>query len=454
MKTVAITLLAVLLVVATAAAQTTPAPVIQSVEARWDGVYADLLEVSRSATGELMVRWRYRNTGKAKVTFPGMRNLVPITMALDPEGQTVYGILKDANNAVLGSMTVNSGTWSGRSIGGGASQVHWAKLQAPPAAVKRVTIIVPGAVPFEDVEVGARGSAAPMTAPRKAVAETDAEAEGIKVEVLDVRRTAGGTVNVVYRHRNAGTKRFRLPDGGEGCSKAYLLDPASRTKHEVVKTKATGRDMGRLCGTTTDFSATWVGATIEPGQTLTLWAKMTAPAEGAKTVSFYVPGAPPIDNVAVTGQGSAAAGTSVTGTVAGLEGLLKELGANVTEKEVRIALAADVLFDFDRAELKPEAEASLAKVATVVKAYPGAQIRIEGHTDGKGADAYNQELSEQRAAAVAAWLTSKGGVSRAQLTTAGLGKAKPIAHNTKPDGSDDPEGRAKNRRVEVVVRQP
>ena len=453
MKMLVSALFAASLSVSVAAAQTLPPPIIQSAETRWDGVYADLLEVSRSATGELTVRFRYRNVGKSPAAFPSLRNLIPLTMAVDPEGATVYGVLKDAGAASVSSSTTDPSTHAGRRVAPGASAVHWAKLQAPPEAVKRLTIIVPGAVPFEDVEVGARGSAQPMTAPRPAIASTDAEADGVKVEVVDLRRTSGNTATVIYRYRNAGSKRFSLESGAERCNRLYLLDPASRTKHEVVKTKATGRDMNLLCATTSDFSATWSGAKIEPGQTLTLWAKVTGPAESAKSVSLFVPGAPPIDNLALVGTGGASGGKSVAGTVAGLEGALKDLGASVTESEVRIALAADVLFDFDRADLKPEAQASLDKVATVLRAYPSAQVRVEGHTDGKGAEAYNQKLSEQRAVAVAEWLASKAGVPRTQLTTAGWGKAKPVAHNTKPDGSDDPEGRAKNRRVEIVVRK-
>jgi outer membrane protein OmpA-like peptidoglycan-associated protein len=454
MKTLVTAVLTVLVVVSSGAAQTTPPPpIIQSVEARWNGVYVDLLELARSGPGELTVRYRYRNTGKSAMHFPPLRNMIAVTMVLDPEGGTVYGILKDADAKTVSSTTTNPGTNSGRSVAPGASQVHWAKLQAPPETVKRVAVILPGAVPMEDVEIGARGSAQPMTAPQPAIASMDAEAEGLTLEVVGLRRTSGGTANVIYRYRNGSGKPFSLGSGGEGCHRVYLLDPSSRKKHEVIKTKITQRDMNLLCGTTSNFEATWIGAKIEPGQTLTLWAKTTGPDESAKAVSLYVPGVPPIDNLVLAGTGTAGGGKAVTGTVAGLDVALKDLGAKVTEQEVRIALEADVLFDFDKADLKPEAQASLEKVATVLKAYPSAQVRVEGHTDAKGADAYNQKLSEQRAVAVAEWLASKAGLPRTQLATAGLGKTKPVAHNTKPDGSDDPEGRAKNRRVEIIVRK-
>jgi outer membrane protein OmpA-like peptidoglycan-associated protein len=156
--------------------------------------------------------------------------------------------------------------------------------------------------------------------------------------------------------------------------------------------------------------------------------------------------------IAGTG-GAAAGGIAAAGSVLGLEGALKELGAEVTATEIKIDLAADVLFDFDKATIKPEAEPSLRNLATVLAANPTAAVTIEGHTDGKGADAYNQTLSEQRAASVKQWLVANAKVNGATITTRGWGKAKPVAPNTMTDGSDSPEGRAKNRRVQVTVRK-
>ena len=142
----------------------------------------------------------------------------------------------------------------------------------------------------------------------------------------------------------------------------------------------------------------------------------------------------------------------ITGITRGIEGALKDLDAKVTEQEIRIELSADVLFDFDKHDLRPEASTSLEKVAEVLRASPDAPVTIEGHTDGKGTDAYNQPLSERRAQAVKAWLVSKGGASGAKIATKGWGKSKPMVPNTRPDGSDDPEARKKNRRVEITVK--
>lgn len=143
----------------------------------------------------------------------------------------------------------------------------------------------------------------------------------------------------------------------------------------------------------------------------------------------------------------------VVGMSLGVDGVLRDLGAKVTAQEIRIELAADVLFDFDKADLRPDAVASLAKIATVIAAYPKAPIVVEGHTDAKGDDAYNLKLSQARAESVKRWLVRDGKVGAARITTEGLGETRPKAPNEKPDGSDDPAGRQSNRRVEIVIRK-
>lgn len=138
----------------------------------------------------------------------------------------------------------------------------------------------------------------------------------------------------------------------------------------------------------------------------------------------------------------------IVGTARSVDALLKDLNAQVRGREVRIALSADVLFDFDKATLGPEAAPALQKVADVLKQYPKASARVEGHTDGKGDAAYNQKLSERRAETVRKWLAGHGVTMK--LASKGWGKTKPVAPNTRPDGKDDPEGRKKNRRVEIA----
>lgn len=140
---------------------------------------------------------------------------------------------------------------------------------------------------------------------------------------------------------------------------------------------------------------------------------------------------------------------AVKGDALGIDGLLRDLNAEVRGREVHIAMSADVLFDFDKAELRKESRPELEKLAAVLKEYPNATARIEGHADGKGDAAYNQKLSERRAEAIRKWLENEGVKTR--LSSRGWGKTKPVAPNVRPDGTDDPQGRQKNRRVEITL---
>ena len=142
----------------------------------------------------------------------------------------------------------------------------------------------------------------------------------------------------------------------------------------------------------------------------------------------------------------------IKGATLGVAGLLRDLNAKVSKTEIKFELAADVLFDFDKADLRKDAFPALEKAAKVIKEYPKAPVTIDGHTDAKGDEGYNQRLSERRAASVKAWLVKNGGVEGKRITGRGLGEAKPAVPNTKQDGSDDPEGRQKNRRVEITLK--
>jgi outer membrane protein OmpA-like peptidoglycan-associated protein len=140
-------------------------------------------------------------------------------------------------------------------------------------------------------------------------------------------------------------------------------------------------------------------------------------------------------------------------TVIDLGGKVQDLQVKQTETEVRIELAADVLFDFDKDTLKPVAQETLHKAAAVIREQTKGEVRIDGHTDAKGDDSYNQKLSQRRAAAVKNWLAQNGKLGGRHMSTHGFGEQKPVAPNSKPDGSDDPEGRQKNRRVEITVKK-
>ncbi len=114
------------------------------------------------------------------------------------------------------------------------------------------------------------------------------------------------------------------------------------------------------------------------------------------------------------------------------------------DKTGRIALYG-ILFDTDQATLKPESNATLAEMATVLREIPDRKFLVVGHTDNEGAYEYNVALSQRRAAAVVAALAGQFEIDRAQILPVGVGMAAPVAPNT------DESGRAKNRRVELVA---
>ncbi|HEX6322927.1 MAG TPA: OmpA family protein [Vicinamibacterales bacterium] len=131
-------------------------------------------------------------------------------------------------------------------------------------------------------------------------------------------------------------------------------------------------------------------------------------------------------------------------------GRVADIQVRETGTELRIELAADVLFDFDKATLQAAAEPTLTKAAEIIREQGTRAVRIEGHTDSKGDDAYNVRLSQRRAEAVRQWFL-RHGLSGVQFSSRGLGETTPLVPNTKPDGSDDPDGRRQNRRVEIVI---
>jgi outer membrane protein OmpA-like peptidoglycan-associated protein len=107
-------------------------------------------------------------------------------------------------------------------------------------------------------------------------------------------------------------------------------------------------------------------------------------------------------------------------------------------------------FEYDQAELHPRAAKQLEIVANMLKANSTRKLRITGHTDAKGTDGYNLNLSTKRALSVKLKLAALG-VSPDQVVTEGVGKAAPLGPNQKADGTDDPEGRSRNRRAEIFL---
>ena len=126
--------------------------------------------------------------------------------------------------------------------------------------------------------------------------------------------------------------------------------------------------------------------------------------------------------------------------------------ASETVPGVVVSLPDVYLFAFNSSTIGAEGRAKLKELADylVRPELMSRRLSIEGHTDSIGADAVNQSLSERRAESVRRELLS-GGVQENRIVARGFGESKPVAPNTTTTGADDPAGRARNRRVEIVI---
>ena len=123
---------------------------------------------------------------------------------------------------------------------------------------------------------------------------------------------------------------------------------------------------------------------------------------------------------------------------------LEELNAKQTARGLEVTLASDLLFDTNTSTVKPGGELALTRLATFMTQNPRTHIIVEGHTDGRGSEDYNQALSERRAQAVAQTLEARG-LSAERIRPTGRGKDFPVASNLTP------EGRQQNRRVAIIL---
>jgi outer membrane protein OmpA-like peptidoglycan-associated protein len=203
------------------------------------------------------------------------------------------------------------------------------------------------------------------------------------------------------------------------------------------------------------------------------WVKFPAPPASVRAVDVVFPNGGPLVTGLPIGSGQAPTpaqvgvgvqpaapapfaqppdSTSTTGLTLPVLDLITTAGnpsgANTeSAKEAQITLHSDVLFHFNKSNLTPRANAILNSVAPNIKSRAVGPVSVTGYTDSIGTDAVNIPLSQARAASVATAL--KRLTPGVRYTTAGKGSADPVAPNTKPDGSDNPAGRALNRRVTI-----
>lgn len=122
---------------------------------------------------------------------------------------------------------------------------------------------------------------------------------------------------------------------------------------------------------------------------------------------------------------------------------MEALQAEQTDRGMVLTLG-DVLFDLNRAELKPAGETTVGRLADFMAEYENRRVRVEGYTDSTGTESYNQDLSERRAEAVREALIEKG-INRSRVEVQGFGEQYPVATN------ETAAGRQQNRRVEIVI---
>lgn len=259
--------------------------------------------------------------------------------------------------------------------------------------------------------------------------------------------------------RNAG-KDKQCPDEFQAAKhlmeEAYRTYWACHTDEGIAMARESTAMAKALCPPPAACSLTASPKEIEKGASTTI-----AFSTSGKVKYAMLDG----EEVAVTGTTKTVnptTSTTYSGMVTGLGGT-KTCGVTVTVSSpppppcpppaarVIDRLTIHVNFDFDKSYIRQADEAELKKAIDFVRKYPGAEVKLEGHTDSKGTEEYNQELSERRAEAVRQYLIKEGAVDKAMISATGYGELRPIAPNTTQDGKDNPEGRAENRRVEVLI---
>jgi outer membrane protein OmpA-like peptidoglycan-associated protein len=404
----------------------------QPTETEIPNVTAELVEL-RTSGGVTRLAIRYVN-GSAEET--GTDRFEAGKLALvDVKSKQKHLPIKDANGQFVAGPI-------GDEIGGGRIYVRlrahqqgvaWAFFDALPAGTV-VSVEVPQMFPFDDVTVteGAGSLLSPTTArsiPQGAVATLVSAKRADQALKARLKLAAEPGVEVQLR-----SSYFEY-------DQVYLFDPANRRRYPLLTDSQGGYQA-------TPQTENLGGRSFLPDWRSPILMSLTfqAPPDDVTSVDLVLPDFLPIEGVAIEGLGGAGAGgIAAAGRTLGLEGALKELAAEVTPEEIKIDLSADVLFDFDKWDLKPAAEEKLQHLLTVVNSRPAGQVRIEGHTDVRGDDAYNQTLSEKRAASVSAWLAAHG-VPASRIATSGAGESRPLR-----SGDTEADHQA-NRRVEIRIR--
>lgn len=404
------------------------------VETEIAGVSAEIAEL-RTSGGVTRLAIRYKNANP-KQEETNLYEVDKIAI-VDVKSKKKYGPLKDANDQFIAG-PINDEIGGGRiyvKMQAGQEGVAWAYFDAIPAGTV-VSVEVPQMFPFEDVTV----TEGPGTLTAASTAKS-------------IPPTALATLVSAKRADQAVKARLKLAPADPAVKVhlrssyfeyqgVYLFDPATKRKYPLLQNSEGGYEATpqtqNLGGRS--FLPNW-----EKGPIL-MSLTFQAPPDDVTSVDLVLNDFLPFEAVALEGLGGAGAGgIAAAGKTLGLEGALKELAAEVTPQEIKIDLSADVLFDFDKADLKPAAEAQLQNLLTVVNSRPTASVSVEGHTDVRGDAPYNQALSQRRAESVRTWLAGHG-VAAGRLTATGAGESRPVK-----TGETEADHQA-NRRVEIRIK--
>jgi outer membrane protein OmpA-like peptidoglycan-associated protein len=292
------------------------------------------------------------------------------------------------------------------------------------------------------------GPTSSTAAPPRTGITAEPRSSALQVQARDVRLVRVGTAELALQFEF-------VNDTGQPMSPDTLgIDEVERIMMLVDLPRATTYEMLNAQGLSGRLSEN-NGDDVPPGGAVTVTAVFPAPPAETTELAVLIDGMLPVQ-VPVQPAGSptlvddpvlraSSDREPRTGAV-----LCPADGPSDTggTKRTVIRLPADVLFAFGSAELAPAAQQAIAAVDDEIGSGGTGTVTIEGHTDAIGSDADNKALSERRASAVRAALVAELG-SGYTYTAVGFGETQPVAPNTKPDGSDDPDGRALNRRVEI-----
>ena len=407
----------------------------EEVETNWDGV-SSKLEICRQDGDHLYVQVVFTNSLDEK-SSPGFPLYFKDIYLINPDNDAKVFILKDADGKYLAGPD-SDGNDGGRwwvNVPPEGSAILWAMF--PPAFNDGdlIDVVIPEIFPFEGIEIQ---SASFDTGKTHSTNLFPARAS-----LVSARRSSGA---VSARMRLVNESDVEVESNALYYKDAYLYDPVNCRKYPVLK-DSEGIFIAEPMSDKGDGGRWWPSYMNKTGKAL-MYMKFQAPPDEVGNVDIVVPKLVPFLNVKISGKSGVTenSGIEVRGVQNKIKRVLKDLSAMETEEEIRIQLSSEILFEFDSYELSGSAEPVLKKVLRVIQEYPGNAVVIEGHTDNKGTDSYNQTLSENRAESVKDWLVSSGGDS-GRLQAIGYGESKPVASN------ETDEGRGKNRRVEITIKK-